>query len=103
MFPGFACINPPIPPNDTHSLYQYVGNTSVPFGEGVTYICEEGYFFEENMTMTSYNLTCNDDGSWSSPEPWKICIHPGGKISCHEVENSPLYAVAVSNMNKQTN
>ena len=44
---GVACIEPPVPPNETHLIRNYTGGTVVPFGDGIqidrkssqTYFC----------------------------------------------------------------
>ena len=76
---GVACIEPPIPPNETHSIRHYSGGTTVPFGWVADYSCEEGYYFGEDFNMTHYNLTCYKNGSWEEPEHWKQCYQPSGE------------------------
>jgi hypothetical protein len=35
---------------------KYVNGSVVPFGGKVSYVCEDGYFFEENYYMPYFNL-----------------------------------------------
>jgi hypothetical protein len=52
-FPGFACIEPPIPPNETHLIRHYSGGDTTAFGKVVNYTCEPGYFFGEDYDQGS--------------------------------------------------
>ncbi len=78
---GVACINPPIPPPETHLVVQYTNNTAISFGSNVTYLCEDGYFFEEDYNLKNYTITCLNDGNFTSPLPWKNCLNPRSKKS----------------------
>ena len=75
-----ACIEPTIPPNETHLIRHYSGGTTVPFGWVADYSCEPGYYFGEDFNMTHFNLTCYKNGSWEAPEHWKQCYQPTGEL-----------------------
>jgi hypothetical protein len=79
-FLGVACINPPSPPAENNLVVKYVNNTVIPFGGKVSYVCADGYFFEEDYYMPYFNLTCLPDGNFSSPVPWKKCLNPQSKL-----------------------
>ncbi len=76
IIPGVACINPPIPPPESHLIVQYTNNTVISFGGNVTYLCEDGYFFEEDYDLKNFTITCLNDGNFTSPLPWKNCLNP---------------------------
>ena len=43
---GVACINPPIPPEETKLELLYEQDTVIAFGDTVSYQCLPGTFFE---------------------------------------------------------
>ena len=79
IFLGVACINPPIPPEETKLELFYEPGTVIAFGETVTYQCSEAYFFEVDYHMPNFTLTCLTDGNFSDPLPWKNCLLPSSK------------------------
>lgn len=80
FFPASSCINPPIPPNDTHLvvLYDFANETEIAFGDVVFYQCEEGFFFEEDFFMKNFTIDCQPSGSFIEPGQWKRCLDPNG-------------------------
>ena len=77
--PAYGCANPPIPQTNLHlHRLDYVNDTVLEFGANVMYACEPGHFFDELKDLEGFNLTCQEDGTWSSHLPWKFCVHPDG-------------------------
>ena len=76
---GVACINPPIPPEETKLELLYVKDTVIAFGDTVSYQCLAGTFFEIDYNMPNFTLTCQTDGNFSDPLPWKNCLLPSSK------------------------
>ena len=75
-----ACANPPFPNASLNlNLTNWVEGQVYAFGDSAVYACNAGHYFEEDMYMDQFNLTCNPDGSWTSPLPWRQCIHPQQK------------------------
>jgi hypothetical protein len=60
FFPGISCIEPPIPPNETHLIRHYLGGETTQFGQFVNYTCEPGYFFGDDYDQgrASLDLKC---------------------------------------------
>ena len=85
---GVACINPPIPTNDTNLVRNYVEDTVIPFGDNTTYTCEPGHFFGIDKEMESYNLTCQTDGSFYWTGAWQKCFHPTERF-CFDPPDPP--------------
>ena len=80
IFIGVACINPPIPPDEANLQLLYQPDTLIAFGDTVTYICKEGFFFEEDYDMLDFKLTCKTNGNFTEPLPWKKCLNPNSKF-----------------------
>ncbi len=60
-------------------MRNYVEGTTVPFGGLVHYTCKPGYFFGKDMAMSSYNITCKNDGTFEMMGGgWENCYHPTG-------------------------
>ena len=76
---GVACINAPIPPEETKLQLLYEPNSVIAFGDTVSYECLPGTFFEEDYNMPNFTLTCLTDGNFSDPLPWKNCLLPSSK------------------------
>ncbi len=77
---GIGCINPPQPPPETRIGLNNNSTDIVPFDGNVTYACKFGRYFEEDFYMTHFNLTCQNDGNFTSPLPWHHCLNPEGNI-----------------------
>ena len=47
----------------------------------MTYVCEEGYYFEENFYMKDFTVMCtrDPDGSWEEL-PDKRCLDPASEM-----------------------
>lgn len=71
-----ACINPPVPPNDTYLTGDYLNVTETPLGENISYWCQSGHYFDHDFDLQSFNLTCFENGTWEHPNPWLTCVHP---------------------------
>ena len=59
----------------------------VEFGDNVTYICEEGFYFEMDRDKTEFGITCLDSGLWDEPQLWPRCVetvHCGPPPQKHE-------------------
>ena len=67
------CLYPPPPPDNTLLLSTWRGDP-VEFHDNVSYVCQEGLYFEQDREMAEYNLTCQTDGSWIEPPVWPICL-----------------------------
>ena len=57
----------------------YIDNSVIEFGDSVKYICEPGFFFEEDYFKEYFNVTCLTDGSWDFPDPWPLCLNPASR------------------------
>jgi hypothetical protein len=78
-------VDPPAAEADRHLRSLYENGTTVAFGDEVTYVCEEGFYFEEDFHMEGFDITCLSDGSWS-PLPDKRCLDPeceSAKSNCY--------------------
>ena len=73
------CANPPVPPSETNLVLIYVEGERVEFGEQVYYKCKPHHFFDESFERKNFSLTCNPDGSFDDPHPWKHCTHISGR------------------------
>ena len=56
----------------------YTSGTTIGFNESVTYVCEDGYFFDEDINLENFTLMCLPGGSWEDIPIEKFCIHPEG-------------------------
>ena len=62
------------PPPEALLLNTWAGDP-VEFSNNVSYVCEsEDTYFEWDMEMTEFNVTCLEGGLWSEPEVWPICL-----------------------------
>ncbi|XP_059083502.1 uncharacterized protein LOC131880812 [Tigriopus californicus] len=75
-----ACINPPQPPMGHHIVSLYENGTTVTFNDSVVYVCEDGYFFEEDKYLKNFTIQCLSNGSWNAPTVWKKCFQPSERI-----------------------
>ena len=55
-----ACLKPPIPPKSTFLRVTDWFGDPIPFGEQVRYVCERGYYFEEDPSQVDVKYTCQD-------------------------------------------
>ena len=69
-----ACIDPPLP--EGHNLKNdFDGVHPYEFYTNATYTCEkEGYFFEQDRNMESFQVQCWGGGRWREPNPWPKCV-----------------------------
>ena len=74
---AIACVNPPIPINGTRIIRTYENDTLIPFGDKILYHCEPGHFFDD-YDFPGFNLTCLNDGNWTTYPEDLFCVHPSG-------------------------
>ena len=55
-----ACLKPPIPPASTNLRVTDWFGDPIPFGEQVRFVCQRGYFFEEDPAQIDVTYTCQD-------------------------------------------
>ena len=55
-----ACLKPPIPPASTNLRVTDWFGDPIPFGEQVRFVCQRGYFFEEDPSQIDVTYTCQD-------------------------------------------
>ena len=55
-----ACLKPPSPPASAHIRYTDWFGAPIQFGEQVKFVCERGYFFEDDFHQTEVLFTCQD-------------------------------------------
>ena len=80
-----ACIDPPTPIG--HNLEtDFDGVTPYEFYSYAKYTCKEGLFFEQNRTMTSFEVQCWSGGRWRVPNPWPKCV---STVECNEPPPKP--------------
>ncbi len=79
---GVSCINPPSYDADKHIVALYEEGTTVEFYGNVTYKCEDGFYFDEDYHLPSFEVMCKPDGSWT-PLPDKKCVDPASKTKNH--------------------
>ncbi|XP_059082778.1 uncharacterized protein LOC131880226 [Tigriopus californicus] len=75
-----GCVDPPHAPEGHHVISLHQNGTSVPFGESTYYVCEPGYFFEEDKSLRNFSLICLQDGTWTVPTTWKRCFLPTERV-----------------------
>ena len=54
--------------------------TEIPFNGTVSYQCESGYHFDRDFDLASFNVTCNQDGSWTDELDTHICVDPTSTV-----------------------
>ena len=81
-----ACLRPPLPPASTNLRVTHWFGDPVPFGEDVMFVCERGYYFEDDYSLKGVNYTCEDGlnvglehlrGFFHTPdkdEDWPRCV-----------------------------
>ena len=80
-----ACIDPPLP--EGHNLKSdFDGVNPYEFYSYATYTCESGFFFEQNRSMTSFEVQCWSGGRWRAPNPWPKCVTT---VECEEPRPKP--------------
>ena len=55
-----ACLKPPTPPQSTHLRVSDWFGDPIPFGQPVRFVCDRGYFFEEDPSQVDVKFTCQD-------------------------------------------
>ena len=55
-----ACLKPPIPPKSTHLRNTDWFGDPIAFGGQIRYVCERGYFFEDDPAQVDVLYTCQD-------------------------------------------
>ena len=55
-----ACLKPPAPPLATHLRVSDWFGPPIAFGDKARYVCERGYFFEDDPTQLDVQYTCQD-------------------------------------------
>ncbi len=65
-----------------------LGRDTVAFGEGVRYVCVDGYYFDEGIEIESFDLLCHENATVTEPRAWKTCVDPTGEYS---IQNSGLF------------
>ena len=55
-----ACLKPPVPPASTNLRVTDWFYEPIPFGEKIRYVCERGYYFEEDYSQIDVSYTCQD-------------------------------------------
>ena len=55
-----ACLKPPKPPVSTHLRVTDWFGDIIPFGEQIKFVCERGYFFEDDPSQLEQPYTCQD-------------------------------------------
>ena len=55
-----ACLKPPVPPASTNLRVTDWFYEPIPFGEQIRYVCERGYYFEEDYSQIDVSYTCQD-------------------------------------------
>ena len=55
-----ACLKPPTPPLSTNLRVSDWFGDPIQFGEQVRFVCERGYFFEEDPDQLDVKFTCQD-------------------------------------------
>lgn len=70
------CLHPDLPADHGLAFEDPRQATDpIEFFDNVTYVCENNaLFFEEDRDMESYEITCYDDGTFDTPNPWPRCI-----------------------------
>ena len=58
-----ACLKPPIPPKSTFLRVSDWFGAPIPFGSQIRYVCERGYFFEDDPSQEDVKYTCQDGSS----------------------------------------
>jgi hypothetical protein len=67
-----------VPPPENYLVRNYVDGTTIPFNGSVNYTCVHGFFFEDNMHMIAFSLTCLTNATVPVPSGWKKCVDPTG-------------------------
>ena len=62
-----ACLKPPTPPPSTHLRVSEWFGAPIQFDDQIRFVCERGYFFEEDPSQEDVKFTCQD-GSHSGYE-----------------------------------
>ena len=55
-----ACLKPPTPPLSAHLRVSDWFGDPIPFGDPIRFVCERGYFFEDDPTQLDVQYTCQD-------------------------------------------
>ena len=58
-----ACLKPPTPPKSTHLRVSDWFGDPIPFGDQIRFVCDRGYFFEEDPAQVDVKYTCQDGKS----------------------------------------
>ena len=51
----------------------YDEDKTYAFAEEAIYQCQPEYFFDHDETLENFSLTCEPNGLWTDPTPWKGC------------------------------
>lgn len=58
-----ACLKPPTPPSSTNLRVTGWDGAPVPFGGEAQYVCERGYYFEDDYKRPSVSYTCQGESA----------------------------------------
>ena len=47
----------------------------INFYSYVSYVCDEGYWFEEDREQEDYLVMCKPDGTFKYPDEWPKCVN----------------------------
>ena len=78
------CLKPPTPPPATHLRVTDWSGDPIEFGEQIRFVCERGYYFEDDPAQLDIAYTCQDGtdnedlrGFFDVPEmeeDWPRCL-----------------------------
>ena len=79
-----ACLQPPRPPDSTHLRVNHWDGQPVDFGDPVHFVCQRGFYFEEDPAQLEVTYSCQDGtaqgtsrGFFDHPENekgWPRCL-----------------------------
>ena len=75
----------------------------VEFGHNVSYMCQEGLYFEMDRDMIEFQVTCLETGSWDEPLFWPGCVqtvHCGPPPPKHELGIKCIKCIKCNKCNK---
>lgn len=78
---GVGCANPSFPTQDQNfEFVGYLNDTVVLFDGKVGYQCLSGHYWDHDFDLSVYEVTCQEDGTWSNDMEQMFCQLPSSKI-----------------------
>ncbi len=78
-----ACLNPPVPPTETHLSTNTSAFAEIPISNIIYYFCDAGHYFDTSLNKTHIAVNCLANNVWNVPPSWEHCFNVTGKSNTY--------------------